>query len=156
MNPGDIEDFGISGKQRIKFIRKNYGATPAYEVGFSKIGLSIISEGEPIDTGASDCGTPPAITGQITMFPTVELPWNVIIGKSPDITPQSVAKLGGLFTPEQVQLVKSGDRRFVYWGTVCYQDTFKALHFTNYCWMYKGSSMTARDADACLTHNDSN
>ena len=142
MTPGDVEDFGVSDKQRVRFIRKNFGSTPAYEVGFSTVGLSTIKIGEPINTGPGGCTTS-MIPGQITMFPTVELPWIIIIS-------------GPVFTPDQIQLVKSSNRQFVYWGTICYNDTFAKPHFTNYCWMYKGSSMTARDAEACLTHNDFN
>ena len=40
-------------------------------------------------------------------------------------------------------------------ATVCSRDAFGASHFTNYCWMYKGTSMTAKDAEGCLGHNDS-
>jgi hypothetical protein len=155
MNPGDIDDFGISGKQRIRFIRKNFGATPAYDVGFSQLGFSIVKIGQPIDTGRSGCNTP-AIPGLITMFPTTELAWTITIGKNDDVRPEVAAKLGGMFAPEEVQLVKSGDRQFVYWGTVCYKDAFNVPHFTNYCWMYKGTSMAAKDAEGCLGHNDSN
>jgi hypothetical protein len=115
MAPGDVEDFGVAGKQRIKFVRKNYGGTPAYNVGFSQIGLSIVKYGEAINTGDTGCGNP-VVAGQITMFPTVELPWNVIIGKNTDVDPASAKKLAA-FTPEQIQLVKSGDLIFVYWGT---------------------------------------
>jgi hypothetical protein len=154
MAPGDVDDFGIMGKQRIKFVRKNYGTTPAYNVGFSKIGLSIIKPGEVINTGESACLNP-VIAGQITMFPTVELPWSLTINKSPDVAAASAEKMSA-FSPAQFQLVKSGDMIFVYWGTACYQDAFGTAHFTNYCWMYKGASMTSKDADACLTHNDSN
>ena len=142
MAPGDVEDFGVAAKQRIKFIRKNFGGTPAYNVGFSNVGFSIIKPGSNINTGVSDCVSP-KIAGQITMFPTVELPWTVTIDPK-------------LFPSERLQLVKAGDEQFVYWGTACYHDAFGVPHFTNYCWMYKGSNMTAKDAEACLTHNDSN
>jgi hypothetical protein len=154
MNPGDVEDFGVSGKQKIRFIRKNFGSTPAYDVGFSKLGFSIIKIGDPIDFGMTGC-VGPGIPGQITMFPTTELPWIITLGDTKNVTQQSADRLVGLFTNAELQLVKSGDRQFVYWGTACYRDAFNKPHFTNYCWMYKGASMTARDAEACLTHNDS-
>jgi hypothetical protein len=142
INPGDVEDFGVASKQRVKFIRKNFGATPAYDVGFSAVGFGTIKIGESINTGPTGCSDNSPSAGLITMFPTVELPWNILIS-------------GPVFTPDQVQLVKSGDRQFVYWGTICYRDAFGAAHFTHYCWMYKGASMTGKDAEACLGHNDS-
>ena len=67
MTPGDIEDFGVPGKQRIRFVRKNFGTTPAYDVGFSRVGLSIIKPGQPINTGESGC-VATLIAGQITLF----------------------------------------------------------------------------------------
>lgn len=154
MAPGDVEDFGVEGKQRIRFVRKNYGSTPAYNVGYSKIGLGIIHPGQSIDTGQEGCAQP-LINRQLTLFPTVELPWTVVIGKNENVKPGSAEVLTGVFSREQIQLVKSGDMQFVYWGTVCYHDAFGAPHFTNYCWIYKGQSMTTKDADACLQHNDS-
>jgi hypothetical protein len=131
-----------------------FGSTPAYDVGYSKLGFSIIKVGDRIDFGISGCAAP-SIPGQVTMFPTTELPWTVTLGDPKLVTQQSVDKLAEAFTSPEVQLVKSGDRQFVYWGTVCYRDAFNKPHFTNYCWMYRGASMTARDAEGCLQHNDS-
>ena len=53
-------------------------------------------------------------------------------------------------------MVKSGLKQFVYWGDICYHDAFGGSHYTRYCFMYKGLSMTAKDADGCLGYNDSN
>ena len=44
---------------------------------------------------------------------------------------------------------------FVYYGTLCYHDAFKVPHYTDFCYMYHGKSMTAADANACLGHNNS-
>jgi hypothetical protein len=126
--PGDVEDFGIAAKQRVRFGRKNYGLTPAYNVGQSTVGFSIIKQGDNVDTSKEDsCGSP-KIQGLVTMFPSADLPWTVTIDPK-------------LFDSQLVQLVKTGDRLFVYWGNVCYHDTFGNPHYTNYCWMYKCSGI---------------
>jgi hypothetical protein len=44
---------------------------------------------------------------------------------------------------------------FIYYGTFCYNDAFKRPHFTDFCYMFHGKSMTAEDAEACLGRNDS-
>jgi hypothetical protein len=151
---GDVEDLGVPGKQRIKFTRKNFGLTPAYDVGWSQVGISVIVPNAAIPTGPGGCGVP-IVAGQFTMFPTTELPWTITLAKGPEIKPESARAVTDLLDPALVQLIKAGSRRLVYWGTVCYRDTFGKIHFTNYCWIYSGSSMAARDADGCLQHNDS-
>jgi hypothetical protein len=137
--PGDIEDFG-GPNQRLRVVRKNSGLTPAYNIGFSAAGFGTIKPGESINTGPEGCAAYHPVK-LATMFPGLELPLTIIITDK--------------YSPEEIQLVKSGNRQFVYFGNICYHDAFGAVHFTNYCWMYKGTSMTAKDADACLGHNDS-
>lgn len=141
--PGDIENFGVADKWRVRFVRKNFGSTPGYNVGFSSVGFAIIKLGDPINTGAYACSAP-SYPGLITMFPTTELDWSIIVSDEK------------VFDASQLQMVKNGTLQFVYWGTICYHDAFNKPHYTNYCWMYSGKSMTARDAQGCLGHNDSN
>ena len=76
------------------------------------------------------------------MFPNMELPLNL--------------RIWGNWSQQQLNLVTSREFVLVYWGTLCYGDAFGTPHYTNFCWMYQGDSMTARDADGCLAHNDSN
>jgi hypothetical protein len=144
ITPGDVEDFGTLSKQRIRFIRKNYGITPAYNVGFSEVGINVVRIGQPINTGPPGqlaCNAP-KVAEQFTIFPTMELPWTIVIGTK--------------VSDDDATLIKAGERLLVYWGNICYHDAFGLAHYTNYCWSYKGNSMTARDAEGCLTHNDSN
>lgn len=141
---GDVEDFGIEGKQRVHLVRKNHGQTPAYEVGFSSIGSFVVSPvGGRFTVNQPGACSAPSVAGLITMFPTVELPLTINTQGAP--APK-----------EQIQLVKSGDTQFVYFGNVCYRDAFGVSHYTNYCYIYKGTSMTSKDADPCLQYNDSN
>ena len=46
--------------------------------------------------------------------------------------------------------------QLVYAGIIFYKDAFGDRHYTRYCWMFTGESMAAKDAEACLGHNDSN
>jgi hypothetical protein len=143
--PGDVEDFGVSGKQRVHLTRKNYGSTPAYDVGFSAVGTQIIKIGGTINVAPNLCAQPnvfPGIAGLVTIFPSQEMPLNIILS---DMAPA-----------QESELVRSGESQFVYFGDVCYHDAFGAPHYTNYCYMYKGTDMTAKTADGCLQHNDSN
>jgi hypothetical protein len=142
-SPGDVEDFGVDDKERVKMIRKNYGLTPAYEVGFTTLGTLIVKPaGSPFDINTGGCGTP-KVVNLATMFPSVELPL-------------TLRTVGPAVKPDDVALVRDEKAQFVYFGSVCYRDAFGITHYTNYCFMYKGLSMTAKDADVCLTHNDSN
>ena len=145
VTPGDVDNLGDPTKQQFHMTRKNYGATPAYDVGFSIVGSQVIKAGEVIGIpgAGSVCSTPnarPVLAGQITMFPTMELTWTTT---------------GANITNEQTQAVAGGGFQMVYYGDVCYHDAFGASHYTNYCWMYKGHSMKSADAEGCLQHNDS-
>ncbi|MGA2312718.1 MAG: hypothetical protein ABSF87_10190 [Xanthobacteraceae bacterium] len=143
---GDLENFGVIGKMAVKMVRKNYGLTPAYEVGFSAIGTDIVRTNASFAVSAGICSQPTAkasIAGLITMFPTVELP---LTAKFSDLK----------ISDGDLAAIKAGDSQFVYFGDVCYRDTFGKVHYTNYCYIYKGTSMAAKDADGCLIHNDSN
>lgn len=141
--PGEVQDFGVSGKQRVHLTRKNYGLTPAYDVGFSTIGAFVVKTNVPFDINTTNPCTQPSVAGLITMFPSADLPLNINTS-------------GAAATDQDIALVKSGDSQFVYFGDVCYHDAFGERHYTNYCYMYKGISMTSKDADWCLKHNDSN
>jgi hypothetical protein len=138
--PGAVENFGEPGRQRFTLIRKNYGLTPAYDVGLSTIGVDVERPNAQINTGNTGCVSPKT-RGMITMFPSMELPFYITIAQN--------------FPPNQLALVRSGEFVFVYYRTVCYNDTFGAPHYTNYCWMYHGESMTDKDAQGCFTFNDS-
>jgi hypothetical protein len=145
-SPGNVDNFGDVTKQNISFVRKNYGATPAYNVGFSQVSMGIFSTNMQIDFGPGVCGTPNT-AGLVTMFPTVEMPFTI------KLDPKNK---GQIFPQDQIDKVKTGDLIFIYWGTICYHDAFNVSHYTNYCWMHKGLSMAVKDAEGCLQHNDSN
>jgi hypothetical protein len=145
VSAGDVEDFGVPDKQRIHFVRKNYGQTPAYNVGFSTIGSFVVTPANAafdINTPTVDC-VKPGVPGLITMFPTVELP-------------MTLNTQGSIISDKDRDNVKAGAASFVYFGSVCYHDAFGIPHYTHYCFMHKGTGMAAKDADGCLKYNDSN
>ena len=59
------------------------------------------------------------------------------------------------FTAEKVSAVKQSNALLYWYGNICYLDAFGKTRYTNYCFTYKGNSMTSKDADECLLHNDS-
>jgi len=73
--PGDVENFGDVANQSFTFIRKNYGATPAYDVTWSTQGQAVIQKNGQIPIAEA----PPAVVSRlVTIFPTMELPFHVI------------------------------------------------------------------------------
>jgi len=87
---------------------------------------------------------PPAtiIKDAVTLFPTMELPLYV---------------RGAALSRQQFDLARDGrEYVMVYYGIIFYTDAFGTNRWTRYCWMYRGQSMTEKDADGCLGHNDSN
>jgi hypothetical protein len=145
--PGDVENFGSPDAFRLKLVRKNYGMTPAYDMGFTVVGSDIIDPKQPVITGVSGAQgcVKPNFQGLITMFPGAELPLTITLSQHN-------------FSPERIGYVKNGNGTlvFMYWGNICYNDAWNHPHFTDYCWMYKGTDMSAKAADGCLTHNNSN
>lgn len=142
--PGDVESFGVAGEQKFKILRKNYGTTPAYDVGFSVVGEGVFDPTQFNPNGAAGiqgCSKPPGI-GLITMFPGTELPFAVTLPTK--------------YPSDQIDKVRLGKWFFAYWGNICYKDSWDRSHFTDYCWTYKGADMSAKTAEGCLTHNNSN
>jgi hypothetical protein len=143
--PAGIENFGDITKQRFKLTIKNFRTTPAYDVGnlisdhniFSKTGtIQVVEKPE-------GCGQP-SFRELVTLFP------------------------GGqhVFIFTGIQHAVSGERlnhvsdidsmdAFIYYGTICYHDTFGMPHYTNYCWQFSGKNMAAENAEGCREHNDS-
>jgi len=78
--PGDIENFGVPGKEESIIIRKNYGQTPAYDVGFAVNFIRV--DKKEINVGLVANCVNPKIGGMITMFPTAELPFNVVVSEA--------------------------------------------------------------------------
>jgi hypothetical protein len=138
--PGEAENFG-GDDFKIKLTRKNYGQTPAYDVGFSQVYVDVLPPNALIVSKNIDCAKP-NFPGLVTMFPTTELPWTV----------NDTTK----FSQDKINAVRKGDAVLYWYGNICYHDVFGSPHYTNFCWMYKGASMTAKDAEGCLQHNDSN
>jgi hypothetical protein len=137
---GDVENFDVSGRPTVRLTRKNYGLTPAYDVGFSTIYARIGKDGTIFQQSGGGC-TQPNYSNLSTMFPSAQLPFSIIIKDT--------------YLQQQVDEVKAGSSIFYVYGDVCYKDIFGNPHYTNYCWMYKGD-MSGKEADACLQHNDSN
>ena len=137
--PGGVENFGDTQNQRFTIIRRNYGATPAHNVFIKQTQAAVIRVGDSIPP---DDPTPSKLSGLLSLFPGIALPF-YITGV------EDVAK-------DQLDLVKAGkDVVFVYAGIVTYYDAFGGPHYTRYCWFFKGSSMTDKDAEWCPEHNDS-
>jgi hypothetical protein len=135
--PGDVEDFGVGEEFRIRLNRKNYGLTPAYDVGFSEVAVGVVPQNFSLLSNGNTCGSPTS-AGLVTMFPSGELPLTVNVK----------GKLSG----EQISAVKQGVAYLFWYGNICYHDAFGALHYTNYCWQYEGADMTTKHADgACCT-----
>jgi hypothetical protein len=64
---------------------------------------------------------------------------------------------GADISKQQFDLAFAGtEYEIVYYGIVFYTDAFGATHYTRYCWMFRGKSMTGKDVDYCIGHNDSN
>lgn len=143
--PGDVVEF-LAGKQVIKLLRKNYGATPAYEVGFSTINATIGLLTDPLtpNGGCQYLEPQKTIDGYsslFTMFPGVEMKYELT--------------LNNIFNEDQINAVKAGHAFFIYHGTVCYKDAFDVTHYTNYCFYYTGNDMVAKNAEWCVVHNNS-
>jgi hypothetical protein len=142
--PGTVENFGIP-TQHVIMTRKNYGLTPAYDIGVGALDADMVRAGATLPipgAGAEGVCLHPNLRGLITMFPNMELPLDIHGWKN--------------WPQQQVDMVRSRDFILIYWGTLCYNDAFGIPHYTNFCWMYQGASMTTHDADGCLQHNDSN
>ena len=93
------------------------------------------------DSISPDDPTPSKLSGLLSLFPGISLPFYVT-------GVEGVAK-------DQLDLVKAGkDVGFVYAGIVTYYDAFSEPHYTRYCWFFKGPSMTDKDAEWCPAHND--
>jgi hypothetical protein len=137
--PDGIENFGDRKTQSFKLTRKNYGATPAYDVWIDPR-QTIIHIGDTIQPIPI---TPPNITGTFTIFPSAELPYY---------------SNGINATDKQIALVREAGSEFqiAYYGIIYYRDAFGEPHYTHYCWLFSGPSMTAKEANGCLGHNDSN
>jgi hypothetical protein len=138
--PGGVENFGDSRAQRLTIIRRNYGVTPAYNVFVKPTLAAVMRAGDAIPQDEIDT---PKLSGLLTLFPGISLPFYVT-------GTEGVAK-------DQADLVKEGKNvLFVYAGILTYNDAFGDEHYTRYCWLFKGPSMTDRDAEWCPGHNDSN
>ena len=140
--PKDVENFGDPNKQTFRFIRKNYGTTPAYDLIVTEFGQSVAGPSKPIVIPQFSGQPPEILRGNVTLFPTGELEMKFI----------------GLMVPkEQVDHVLGADDwTFSYLGQVKYRDAFDQTHFTNFCWTYKRNQMTADHVEWCGLHNDSN
>lgn len=138
--PGDIENLGDKDKQVFTFMRKNYGATPAYDIEVSELGQSVLLKNhEPPVINFTN--VPDIPHANVTLFPSAELPLHI---------------KGLAVSKEQVdKVLSSDDFQFAYAGKIRYRDAFGKTHFTNFCWQYARNGLTAKDVDWCLHHNDS-
>jgi hypothetical protein len=160
--PGELESFGDADKQKFSLIRKNHGATPAYDVFLPFVGQGIISIGAGIPTASTN----PSVDkfDRSTIFPMGELPYifngsphfdqiRTLSAQTPPLNSTQSAQIQLLRA--QGEAVKEGKMQYVYWGVVTYRDVFGYGHFTRFCWMFKGANMASKDAEACLGQNDS-
>lgn len=144
IQPGDIKDFGTT-QQSMTVTRINSGHTPAYDAGFSTVGADIIWTPSNIHTPGG-CAKP-NIKDMLTIFPNIPEKFALGIWNKGWKSDQ--------FDTISANTSKSEGLVFVYYGTFCYNDAFSVPHYTNFCYMYSGKNMAAADAEACLTHNDS-
>jgi hypothetical protein len=136
--PGDVENFGDRQAQKFTLIRKNYGTSPAYNVFVRPTLAAVLKPSDPIPTAEN---LPPSGAGRLTLFPGMSVSFTVAGS--------------GNATSEQVENVRQGkDAVFVYAGIVTYLDSYGEEHYTRYCWLFRGSSMSERDAEWCPGHND--
>lgn len=149
IKPGDIENFGDQKDQTWTLIGKNYGQTPAYEMGFAvRIG-DIIRAGRDTIPSYNPCSIEPKQSGFLSLSPGMDMTFYKTGTKS-----FSAAQLN--FVRDNEGHMNENDMVFVYYGSLCYKDAFGRPHYTSFCWMYKGKSMTAKDAIACVGNNDAN
>jgi len=139
ITPGDIQNFGDRDKQEFTIVRKNHGLTPAYNM----IGISlqeVIRIGAPVPLNISTAINQ-GIPDTVTLFPAMELPVHI---------------RGTPLSQQQLNLALDGrEYQLIYYGITWYDDAFGAKHFTRFCYLFKGASMTSKDADGCLGHNNS-
>lgn len=63
---------------------------------------------------------------------------------------------GTTLSQQQLDLARDGrEYQLIYYGIVWYDDAFGVKHYTRFCYLFKGTSMTNKDAEGCLGHNDS-
>lgn len=140
--PGSVENFGDTQKQKLTFTRKNYGQTPAYNVFLPPANIEIIRFGANL-SNIANASFSVNFKELTTIFPTMEFP--------------SYIKGTGSISQQQFELAKKGTEYvMIYYGVIYYDDAFRTPHYTRFCWMFKGESMTSKDVDYCLGHNNSN
>ena len=147
--PGDVKYFGTTD-QYIVVTRKNYGQTPAYALEFSYGGSEIIPYGSPVSGfNVENCTPTPDSKHLPTLFPGA-------IGTN-KIKKDYTAQRDMLDTVRaNDSLAGDGGYVLIYFGTICYTDSFGSGHYTNFCYEFHGKAMTAADAEACRGRNDSN
>ena len=138
--PGTIENLGDAAKQRFTLTVKNFGITPAYDVG-SLISYNSTYKDISVIVGP-ECGTP-ALPQLVSLFPGGEFKFRF------DGISHAIAK-------EEFADVLKETLRYAYWGTICYLDAFGKMHYTNYCWFWSGKALISENAEGCPQHNDSN
>jgi hypothetical protein len=98
--PGGIDNFGDVQKQHFFFTRRNYGQSPAYDVVLTELGQSILVNGQPLPLPLELKPPPEILRGNVTLFPTAELPMNIF---------------GAAFPKEQLDRVNADTNlRFIY------------------------------------------
>jgi hypothetical protein len=141
--PGDIENLADVSKRSYAITYKNFGLTPAYNVALGFVDSDIFHEygSIPRNIPIGKCAAP-AISGLMTLFPTMQHTYSVTGGRK--------------YSADQIAPVMSGSENFIYYGTLCYHDAWQIPHYTNFCWRYKGEALTGKDAISCVQLNDSN
>lgn len=133
-----IENFGMPN-QVLKTMRKNYGATPAYDLIMDPVHIDVFQNTAQFPP-AFCSPSPPSPINTLTLFPSQELRFEI---------------RGQLLSKQQIERVRSaGDYRLIYWGTIHYKDAFGDARCTRYCWSFKGENMAEGDNDYCAQHND--
>jgi hypothetical protein len=143
--PGDVVNFGDRENQTFNYALRNFGTTPAYNVFVNPRPPVVIAFGGTIDTVPVIY---PNLTGTMTLFPAMDFR-RYHRGTNISDEDNKRIKIG-------VSVKDLNGFQLVYAGIVTYKDVYDELHYTRYCWMFTGASMTSRDAEACLGGNDSN
>jgi hypothetical protein len=142
--PHGIDNFGDVAKQRFTLSIRNFGSTPAYDVGALISDHNVAKQGDQMGFVESTCERP-GMRELLTVFPGGTFTF-IFTGIQHAIPKERIT---------QVLDAESG-YIFIYYGTFCYHDVFQTQHYTNYCWMFRGKGMAAENAEGCAQHNDSN
>lgn len=151
--PGDLIDFG-KPSQRLTITRHNFGQTPAYATALVYAGgayLAALNAPHPVIRCHDYIHPQTPFSDLSSIFPNMDRPIIMSLDLKNSLMPnaEQVAAVINNTGPNEAPM-------YGYWGTFCYLDIFRQVHFSNFCFMYNGrEGMTKPGANTCRYHNDS-